>query len=121
MVATDIAARGLDVQDISHVINYDMPDTADAYIHRIGRTGRAQREGQAFTLTTAEDKAMVRTLENIMGYPLARHKIEEFDYSEPSGNLQVNAYKGAQRAPSKRGMKSRGRRKSFAPSRRGSR
>src|SRR5215216_15764 len=52
MVATDIAARGLDVENISHVINYDMPDTADAYIHRIGRTGRAQRTGDAFTLVT---------------------------------------------------------------------
>jgi ATP-dependent RNA helicase RhlE len=52
MVATDIAARGLDVESISHVINYDMPDTADAYIHRIGRTGRAQRTGDAYTLVT---------------------------------------------------------------------
>ena len=52
MVATDIAARGLDVESISHVINYDMPDTADAYIHRIGRTGRAERTGDAFTLVT---------------------------------------------------------------------
>ncbi len=60
MVATDIAARGLDVESISHVINYDMPDTADAYIHRIGRTGRAQRTGDAFTLVTAEDNDMIR-------------------------------------------------------------
>jgi len=55
MVATDIAARGLDIESITHVINYDMPDTADAYIHRIGRTGRAQRTGDAFTLVTDED------------------------------------------------------------------
>ena len=55
MVATDIAARGLDIENISHVINFDMPDTADAYIHRIGRTGRAQHTGDAFTLVTPED------------------------------------------------------------------
>jgi ATP-dependent RNA helicase RhlE len=55
LVATDIAARGIDVSDISHVINFDMPDTVDAYIHRIGRTGRAQATGKAFTFCTPED------------------------------------------------------------------
>ncbi len=53
LVATDIAARGIDVSDISHVINFDMPDTVDAYIHRIGRTGRAQATGKAFTFCAA--------------------------------------------------------------------
>ncbi len=81
MVATDIAARGLDVESISHVINYDMPDTADAYIHRIGRTGRAQRTGDAFTLVTAEDNDMIRILERIMGSPLKRETLEDFDYT----------------------------------------
>ena len=81
MVATDIAARGLDVESISHVINYDMPDTADAYIHRIGRTGRAQRTGDAFTLVTHEDNDMIRILERIMGSPLKRETIEGFDYT----------------------------------------
>src|SRR5512144_874554 len=83
MVATDIAARGLDVESISHVINYDMPDTADAYIHRIGRTGRAQRTGDAFTLVTPEDNDMVRTLERIMG-PLKRETFPDFDYKVPA-------------------------------------
>lgn len=82
MVATDIAARGLDVESISHVINYDMPDTADAYIHRIGRTGRAQRTGDAFTLITPEDNDMVRTLERIMG-PLKKETLPDFDYNVP--------------------------------------
>ena len=67
MVATDIAARGLDVEGISHVINYDMPDTADAYLHRIGRTGRAERTGDAFTLATPQDWEMVWTLQKTMG------------------------------------------------------
>lgn len=81
MVATDIAARGLDVESISHVINYDMPDTADAYIHRIGRTGRAQRTGDAFTLVTPDDNDMIRILERIMGNPIKRETIEGFDYT----------------------------------------
>ena len=84
MVATDIAARGLDVESISHVINYDMPDTADAYIHRIGRTGRAQRTGDAFTLVTHEDNDMIKILERIMGKPLPRETLEGFDYTAPA-------------------------------------
>lgn len=81
MVATDIAARGLDVESISHVINFDMPETADAYIHRIGRTGRAERTGDAFTLVTPDDNDMIRTLERIMGQPLKRETLEGFDYT----------------------------------------
>ena len=84
MVATDIAARGLDVEKISHVINYDMPDTADAYIHRIGRTGRAQRTGDAFTLVTPEDKDMIRALERIMGGPLPKETLDGFNYTLPA-------------------------------------
>jgi ATP-dependent RNA helicase RhlE len=80
MVATDIAARGLDVENISHVINFDMPDTADAYIHRIGRTGRMERTGDAFTLITPEDNDLIRTLEKIMGKPLPRRTMDDFDY-----------------------------------------
>ena len=84
MVATDIAARGLDVESISHVINFDMPDTADAYIHRIGRTGRAERTGDAFTLVTPEDNDMIRSLERIMGSPLTRTTLPDFDYTTPA-------------------------------------
>ncbi len=83
MVATDIAARGLDVDSISHVINFDMPDTADAYIHRIGRTGRVERAGDAFTMTTPEDREMVRTLEKIVGKTIPKMQLEGFDYSAP--------------------------------------
>ena len=84
MVATDIAARGLDIESISHVINFDIPDTADAYIHRIGRTGRAERSGKAFTLVTPDDNDMVRALEKIMGYKLERKKVVGFDYTPPA-------------------------------------
>jgi len=84
MVATDIAARGLDIDSISHVINFDMPDTADAYIHRIGRTGRAQRTGDAFTLVTPEDNDIIRVLERIMGGPIKRETFTDFDYTVPA-------------------------------------
>jgi len=86
LVATDIAARGIDVSQISHVINYDIPDTAEAYVHRIGRTGRAARSGDAFTLVTSEDNVMVRTIEKTLGAPLERRTVTEFDYSVPAPN-----------------------------------
>ena len=80
MVATDIAARGLDINNISHVINYDMPATPDDYIHRIGRTGRANRSGDAFTLTTKRDKNMVRKLEKIIDKKIDRNTLKDFNY-----------------------------------------
>ncbi len=83
MVATDIAARGLDVENISHVINFDIPATADDYIHRIGRTGRAERSGDAFTLTTPADDDMIKQLEKIIGEKIERNKLEDFDYNSP--------------------------------------
>jgi ATP-dependent RNA helicase RhlE len=83
LVATDIAARGLDVETISHVINYDIPDTTDAYIHRIGRTGRAERSGDALTLITPEDDATVRALERTLGHAIARRTLDGFDYKAP--------------------------------------
>jgi len=67
LVATDIAARGIDVETISHVINYDMPDTADAYTHRIGRTGRAEKKGHAFSFVTGEDASIAASLRRTLG------------------------------------------------------
>ena len=84
LVATDIAARGIDVSQISHVINFDMPDTADAYIHRIGRTGRAARKGKAFTMVSDDDKMMVRAIERALGAQIDRHRLDGFDYSIPA-------------------------------------
>jgi ATP-dependent RNA helicase RhlE len=84
LVATDIASRGIDVSSITHVVNYDMPDTVDAYTHRIGRTGRVDRTGDAVTLATRDDEAMVRAVERRMGEPLARMTMEGFDYKAPA-------------------------------------
>ena len=78
LVATDIAARGIDVSRISHVINYDMPDTVEAYIHRIGRTGRMEHSGQALTFVTPEDGAMVRAIEKRLGRRIERVAIDGY-------------------------------------------
>jgi ATP-dependent RNA helicase RhlE len=80
LAATDVAARGIDVSEISHVINFDMPDTTDAYTHRIGRTGRAHKNGQAFTFAVEDDEAMVRQIERAIGSPIERRRLEGFDY-----------------------------------------
>jgi ATP-dependent RNA helicase RhlE len=84
LVATDIAARGLDISRISHVINYDMPDTVDAYIHRIGRTGRAARTGDAFTFVTLQDRAFVWDIERVIGEQIERRMLDDFNYNVPA-------------------------------------
>jgi ATP-dependent RNA helicase RhlE len=84
LVATDIAARGIDVSQISHVINYDIPDTVEAYTHRIGRTGRMERSGDAFTLVSPEDREMVQAIERALGHTLERRTLPDFDYKAPA-------------------------------------
>lgn len=84
LVATDIAARGIDVSCISHVINFDMPDTTDAYTHRIGRTGRAAKTGDAFTFITREDEPMVSSIERVLGEKVERRTLEGFNYKQPT-------------------------------------
>ncbi|MFC1871181.1 DEAD/DEAH box helicase [Chloroflexota bacterium] len=84
LVATDIASRGIDVVDISHVVNYDMPDSTDAYTHRIGRTGRIGKTGEAFTFVTGEDKVTVQALERILKKPIERRTLPDFDYAKPA-------------------------------------
>jgi len=86
LVATDIAARGIDVTKISHVINYDIPSTPEAYIHRIGRTGRATRSGEAFTLVTGEDMDMVRAINRIIGSEIEQRILSTFEYGSPASN-----------------------------------
>lgn len=88
LVATDIAARGLDIATISHVINYDMPDTVDNYMHRIGRTGRAERMGDALTLFAPEDDATRRAIERVLKAPIERRTVEDFDYNAPPPPVQ---------------------------------
>ena len=80
LVATDIAARGLDIADVSHVVNYDVPQHPEDYIHRIGRTGRAENSGDAFTIMTAEDAPHVYAIERFISQKIARVKLEGFNY-----------------------------------------
>jgi ATP-dependent RNA helicase RhlE len=84
LVATDIAARGIDVSRISHVINYDIPDTTVAYTHRIGRTGRAEKTGDAFTFVTPDDEPVVKNIERVLGAKIGRRTLEAFDYGKPA-------------------------------------
>ena len=84
LVATDIVARGIDVAWVSHVVNFDMPTTPDAYTHRIGRTGRSEREGKAYTFVTADDHALVSAVESRIGRRIARRKLEPLAYAAPS-------------------------------------
>ena len=87
LVATDIAARGIDVEGISLVINYDMPMQVEDYVHRIGRTGRAEADGQAFTFVTPVDEALARRIEAVMKKKLPRRTMDGIDYRTPAAKI----------------------------------
>ncbi|MFA5628876.1 MAG: DEAD/DEAH box helicase [Dehalococcoidales bacterium] len=93
LVATDIASRGIDILSITHVINYDVPECADDYIHRIGRTGRINNNGDAWTLVTGADTSMVRDIEKILKAPIERKTIDGFDYSVPNPVSEKTQYR----------------------------
>ena len=82
LVATDIAARGIDVEALGHVVNYDVPGQPEDYIHRVGRTGRAELTGEAFTFVAPEDEATLRTIERAIGRSLPRVLLPDFDYGQ---------------------------------------
>ena len=97
MIATDIAARGIDVTGISHVVNYDVPDTAEAYTHRTGRTGRAEQTGEAFTFVTSNDGRIIKVVERNLGKKIRREIIADFDYqvkAVPSRSAQQGNNRG---------------------------
>jgi ATP-dependent RNA helicase RhlE len=86
LVVTDVAARGLDVEGITHVVNYDFPRTPEDYLHRVGRTARAQAKGDAFTLVAPEEEKEVASVERIMGASIPRVTLPEFDYAARGGS-----------------------------------
>ena len=81
LVATDVAARGIDISTVTHVINYRVPENAEDYVHRIGRTGRAESEGDAFTILTADELDFAKSVENFVEKKIERRKLEDFEYT----------------------------------------
>jgi ATP-dependent RNA helicase RhlE len=88
LVATDIAARGIDVEGISHVVNFDFPMHAEDYVHRIGRTGRADAAGDAISFVTPDDEPYVRALEKLTRKTVPRRRIESFDYTDRASAVE---------------------------------
>jgi ATP-dependent RNA helicase RhlE len=90
LVATDIAARGIDVEELGHVVNFDVPQAPEDYIHRVGRTGRAEATGDAFTFVAPDEETDLRDIEKAIGRRLPRVTVPDFDYSaRPEGQLEV--------------------------------
>jgi ATP-dependent RNA helicase RhlE len=111
LVATDIAARGIDVSDVSHVINYDVPNTPEAYTHRIGRTGRSEREGIACTFVTGADRGWVRATERMIGSSIPRRKVDGIEAGPEEEPKRNRSSRGNGRG-SRPGGQQRGRRRS---------
>jgi len=90
LVATDIAARGIDVEALGHVVNFDVPTAAEDYIHRVGRTARAEATGDAFTLVAPEEEGEIRSIERALGKRLPRVTVPDFDYkARPAARFEV--------------------------------
>jgi ATP-dependent RNA helicase RhlE len=122
LVATDIAARGIDVVDLGHVINFDVPTVPDDYIHRVGRTGRAAATGDAFTFVAPEEEIHVRAIERAIGRRLPRVTVPDFDYAaRPAAKLEIPLserlakMRGQRRPREAHGARHTGRRGSASP------
>ena len=109
MVATDVAARGLDIPDVSHVINFDLPDASESYIHRIGRTARMGKAGEALSLVTPEERASLGQIERILGKKLDRESVPGFDAPEITAPKPVTIFRSSRM----RGRSSRTRRRAI--------
>ena len=110
IIATDLAARGIDISNVSHVINYQVPENAEDYVHRIGRTGRANREGDAFTLLSADELDHATSVEKFIGQKIEKRKIEGFNYNyttlldedAPTPEKLAKVFRGRKRGGSRR-------------------
>jgi ATP-dependent RNA helicase RhlE len=92
LVATDVAARGIDIDSVSHVINYDVPEAPEDYVHRIGRTGRAGNKGRAITLLTSAEEHTMRAIERLTGQPVERVLLPDFGGTMPRANASANKF-----------------------------
>ena len=110
LVATDIVARGIDVEQVSHVINYDVPNNADAYTHRIGRTGRSEREGRAYTFVSEDDLLTIEDIERKLGVAIERRTIEGFEgmrIALPTRRQRRNSQNSSERRSSRNSGRTR--------------
>jgi len=107
LIATDIAARGIDVDGISHVVNLDFPPQVEDYVHRIGRTGRANAIGDAVSFICQDDHGSLRSLERFIGRGIVRKKAEGFDYSAPEPPMSLEEQRRG-RGPEQGGRRSQG-------------
>ena len=120
LVATDIAARGIDVEGVSHVVNYDVPHEPEVYVHRVGRTARAQRRGDAYTLLAPEEETDFAAIERLLGFAIARSRLPDFDYrasAPPRSPTSPEPRHGGRPPRERRGGSGPRRRRPFAPSR----
>ncbi|HET7274568.1 MAG TPA: DEAD/DEAH box helicase [Longimicrobiaceae bacterium] len=111
LVATDIVARGIDVEDLDHVVNFDVPNVAEDYIHRVGRTARAEATGDAYTFVSPEEEGDIRNIERKLGRPIERRTVEGFDYGKKTDEpfeiplnqriAEIRARKAGERARAK--------------------
>ena len=115
LVATDIAARGIDVSNVSHVINYDMPATPETYIHRIGRTGRAEQSGEAFTLITNEDRQMVKAVHGAIGAPVEQRTLADFNYHAPASTSNKPRRPAVKQRPGRKAGNGKNRQEASGP------
>ena len=104
LIATDVASRGLDIAHVMHVINYDVPENSEDYVHRIGRTGRAQKEGDAATLVALDEFSHLEAIEKLIDQKIPQQKLEGFNY------IQEPVIRSQETTPTRRRRNSRRRR-----------
>ena len=116
LVATDIAARGIDVEALGHVVNFDVPMAPDDYIHRVGRTGRAEMTGEAFTLVSPQEEGELRDIEKVLGRRLPRVTVPDFDYAaRPQAKLEIPLAQRIAEIQSPETRRARARRRQLRP------
>ena len=108
LVATDVAGRGLDIESVSHVFNFDVPGSPDDYIHRVGRTGRAGRQGRAITLVTPRDRPLLKQIEAHLGFSLQRENGADIEPDGPAGRARPARKKAGEGAKRRTGRPQRG-------------